>query len=59
MLVLNRRAKESIIIGDDIVVTVVEICGNQVKIGIKAPDDVAILRTEIANRYEQKENNED
>jgi carbon storage regulator len=53
MLVLNRKRHESIIIGENIVVTVVEICGKQVKIGIQAPDDVVILRTELVDRQEE------
>jgi carbon storage regulator len=53
MLVLNRKRHESIIIGDNIVVTVVEICGKQVKLGIQAPDDVVILRTELVDRQEE------
>jgi carbon storage regulator CsrA len=44
---------------DNIVVTVVEICGKQVKIGIQAPEDVVILRTEIANQPVKKETSED
>jgi carbon storage regulator len=53
MLVLNRKRHESIIIGENIVVTVVEICGKQVKIGIQAPEDVVILRTELVDRQEE------
>ncbi len=47
MLVLTRRVDESITIGDSIVVTVLAIEGERVKIGIKAPRDVIILRQEI------------
>lgn len=50
MLVLNRRSKESLIIGDDIVVTVVEIRGNQVKISIEAPKDIKIWRKELVDK---------
>ena len=50
MLVLTRRPGESIVIGNDIVVTVVEIKGGQVRIGINAPRDVQVHREEI---YEQ------
>lgn len=47
MLVLTRRLGESITIGDDIVVTVLEVSGNQVRLGITAPRSVRILREEI------------
>ena len=50
MLVLSRHRDESIIIGDDIVVTVVDIRGDKVRIGIKAPDDVTIHRREVYER---------
>ena len=47
MLVLTRREGERIALGDDIVVTVVSIQGNKVRIGVSAPDDVAIRRGEL------------
>jgi carbon storage regulator len=47
MLVLSRRLGESITIGDEVVVTVLEVSGNQVRVGITAPRSVRILRTEI------------
>ncbi len=47
MLLLTRRDGESLIIGDDIKVTVLNVNGNQVKIGIDAPEDVPILREEL------------
>ena len=47
MLVLTRRAGESITIGDDIVVTVVATSGGQVRLGISAPHHVRVLREEI------------
>ena len=47
MLILTRRSGESINIGDDIIVKVIEISGNHVRIGIAAPDDVIILRDEL------------
>ncbi len=50
MLVLTRRVGEKINIGDYIVVTVLDIKGNQVKIGVEAPPDVAIHRKEIYER---------
>ena len=49
MLVLSRRVGEAINIGDDIVLTVTEIRGGQVRIGLTAPRDVSILRSELAD----------
>jgi carbon storage regulator len=48
MLVLTRKPGEKIIIGDNITITVVEAIGNKIRIGIEAPDDVRILRSELA-----------
>ncbi len=48
MLVIRRRAGEGFLIGDAIEVDILEIDGNQVKIGIRAPRETAILRREIA-----------
>ncbi len=50
MLILTRRAGETIHIGDNITVTVLSVQGNQVRLGIKAPRDVAVHREEIAER---------
>ena len=47
MLVLTRRANQSIMIGDDIVVTVLDVRGDQVRIGIKAPRSVGVHREEV------------
>ena len=47
MLALTRRADEAILIGDDIVVTVLGIEGGQVRIGIEAPSRIKILRDEL------------
>jgi len=47
LLVLTRKRDESIIIGDDIKVTIVEVRGDQVKIGIKAPRSISVHREEI------------
>lgn len=47
MLILNRKIGESIIIGEDIEITVLEVEENRVKIGIDAPMDINILRKEI------------
>lgn len=47
MLVLTRRANQSIMIGNDIVVTVLEVRGDQVRLGIKAPREVDVHREEV------------
>jgi carbon storage regulator len=55
MLVLSRKLGEQIVIGKDIRVTVVQIDGNRVRLGIEAPDHVRILRKEIAFWMDQEE----
>ena len=55
MLILTRRANESLMIGDDIKITVLGIKGNQVRIGIDAPKDVAVHREEIYQRIKDEE----
>ena len=47
MLVLSRKLGEKIVIGDNIVVTVVKIDRNQIRIGIEAPQDIPVYREEI------------
>jgi len=51
MLILTRRIDEKILIGDDIVLCVLDIEGSRVKLGLEAPRDVTILREEIQSRY--------
>ena len=50
MLVLSRREKESIVIDGDITVTILEIRGNHVRLGIEAPKDVNVWRGELVMR---------
>lgn len=47
MLVLSRQRDESIIIGDNIVITIVDIRGDKVRLGINAPNDVPVHRQEV------------
>ena len=50
MLILTRRVGESLMVGDDITITVLGVKGNQVRIGVSAPRDVAVHREEIYER---------
>ena len=55
MLILTRRVGETLVIGEQIAVTVLGVKGNQVRIGIKAPKDVAVHREEVATRQRGNE----
>lgn len=52
MLILTRNRNQSIIIGDDIIITVLGVKGNQVRFGIDAPKEVSVHREEIYNRIQ-------
>jgi carbon storage regulator len=55
MLILTRRAGESITIGDDVTVKVLNISGNQIRLGISAPSSVAVHREEIFNKVQAEQ----
>ncbi|MDG1688465.1 MAG: carbon storage regulator CsrA [Gammaproteobacteria bacterium] len=59
MLILTRRVGESLIIGDDVVVNILGVKGNQVRIGVDAPKEVPVHREEIYDRIqaEKDQNN--
>ncbi len=50
MLILTRRVGETLVIGDDVTITVLGVKGNQVRIGVKAPKSVSVHREEIFER---------
>ena len=53
MLILTRKSGESLMIGEDISVTVLGVKGNQVRIGINAPKDIAVHREEIFDKIQE------
>ncbi len=54
MLILTRRVGESVMIGDNVTITVLGVKGNQVRIGVNAPKDVAVHREEIYERIQKE-----
>ena len=59
MLILTRRAGETVMIGNDVTITVLGVKGNQVRIGINAPKDVAVHREEIYERIQSEQSAKD
>tara|TARA_B110000977_G_scaffold166653_1_gene214642 strand:+ start:239 stop:454 length:216 start_codon:yes stop_codon:yes gene_type:complete len=58
MLILTRRVGETLVIGDDVTVTVLGVRGNQVRLGVNAPKDVAVHREEIYQRIQNEKDAE-
>ena len=54
MLILTRKSGESLIIGEDVSVTVLGVKGNQVRIGINAPKDISVHREEVFDKIKDK-----
>lgn len=54
MLILTRRVGETLVVGDDVTVTVLGMKGNQVRLGVNAPKDVSVHREEIYQRIQQE-----
>ena len=54
MLILTRRVGETLMVGDEVTVTVLGVKGNQVRIGVNAPKEVAVHREEIYDRIKQE-----
>lgn len=57
MLILTRRVGETVVVGENVTLTVLGVKGNQVRLGIDAPRDVAVYREEIFLRIQQEQEN--
>jgi carbon storage regulator len=55
MLILTRRVRETIMVGDEVQVTVLGVKGNQIRIGVNAPEEIAVHREEIYNRIQAEQ----
>ncbi|ENT5432092.1 carbon storage regulator CsrA [Pseudomonas aeruginosa] len=58
MLILTRRVGETLMVGDDVTVTVLGVKGNQVRIGVNAPKEVAVHREDIYQRIQKEKDQE-
>ena len=58
MLILTRRVGETVMIGNEVTVTVLGVKGNQVRIGVNAPKDIAVHREEIYERIKREEDHD-
>jgi len=56
MLILSRKSGQSILIGDDIKIRIIEVKGNQVRIGVEAPRNISVHREEIYKIIQDKKN---
>ena len=56
MLILTRRVGESLVVGDDVTLTVLGVKGNQVRIGVNAPKTISVHREEIYQRIQREKN---
>ena len=59
MLILTRRVGETLMIGDQVTVTVLGVKGNQVRLGVNAPKDVAVHREEIYERIKREQDGDE
>ena len=58
MLILTRKANETLIVGDDVTVTILGVKGNQVRIGVNAPKEIFVHREEVYNRIKAEKQQE-